>query len=483
MSNDVVLTNYETVAAEHRVSQINKNGMVLLDPDVEFHRIILDEAHLIKNRKTLTASGVFKLKAKYRLAMSGTPLMNHPDELFSLMHFLRISPYDEWEFFNHHIDKPLKAEKERGARSSFARRRIKNLTQRTMLVRSKKDIVDDKPIIELPEKKELGLRIEFGRDELLFYNALEKKINLEIDRQLQEPGSKLRYFAILLVSLMKLRQACCHQDLLLDFSGHGAPDPDSETLEAVRAWTDSDDHDPTELTRLSSAFPKISSLLQTTAASKPATKKTLTKAERTKRVRMLEEDYRPSAKITKTLELLAAIREAAPREKIIIFSFFTSFLDILQIALNRAGGFTYGHGTMTTAAKDAVVADFVNAKSKTTILLTSLKSGNAGLNLNIANHVIIIEPYWNPYVEMQAIDRAHRIGQTRPVTVYKMLIPNTVEVRILEIQGRKKMMVDLAVGTGDSQQLRQQRKEMAGLTQKDVLDLLRPQAGPAVPEG
>lgn len=94
--------------------------------------------------------------------------------------------------------------------------------------------------------------------------------------------------------------------------------------------------------------------------------------------------------------------------------------------------------------------------------------------MNIANHVILEEPYWNPFVEQQAIDRAHRIGQKKPVSVHRLLVKDTVEQRIIKLQEKKRTMVDIALGTGDNSELQQQREKFGALTKEDVFDLLKP---------
>lgn len=97
LSYDVVLTNYDSLSAEFKMSETKKTGMILLHPDVYFHRVILDEAHNIKNRDTFAARGAYRLQADYRLAMTGTPLMNKSEELYSVLRFLDIPKYNEWE--------------------------------------------------------------------------------------------------------------------------------------------------------------------------------------------------------------------------------------------------------------------------------------------------------------------------------------------------------------------------------------------------
>lgn len=98
---------------------------------------------------------------------------------------------------------------------------------------------------------------------------------------------------------------------------------------------------------------------------------------------------------------------------------------------------------MNTARNDAVL-DFTDKKD-CSIMLVSLKAGNAGLNLVAASQVIILDPFWNPYIEEQAIDRAHRIGQQKAVMVHRILVPNTVEDRILALQEKKRELIEAAL--------------------------------------
>jgi SNF2 family DNA or RNA helicase len=152
-----------------------------------------------------------------------------------------------------------------------------------------------------------------------------------------------------------------------------------------------------------------------------------------------------STKIEKTLALLQSISENHPREKVLIFSQFTSFLDLLEVPLHR-GEYNYRRydGSMTANERSDAVTEFKeNPACK--IMLVSLKAGNAGLNLNCASHVIIEDPFWNPYVEEQAIDRAHRIGQRYPVQVHRIVVEETVEARILHLQEQKRTLVESAL--------------------------------------
>ncbi|RVD86785.1 uncharacterized protein DFL_005043 [Arthrobotrys flagrans] len=170
------------------------------------------------------------------------------------------------------------------------------------------------------------------------------------------------------------------------------------------------------------------------------------KKARKKYFRELAKDWHSSAKIEKVREILRRIRENDPSEKTIIFSSFTSFLDLLSIPLTGEDKFDCERydGSMTAKDRNNAVLNFTE-NPDVTVMLVSLKAGNSGLNLTIASHVIIIDPWWNPYVEEQAIDRAHRIGQERPVFVHRLIIVNTVEDRILKLQEQKREIISAAM--------------------------------------
>ncbi|ROW15882.1 hypothetical protein VPNG_02557 [Cytospora leucostoma] len=165
----------------------------------------------------------------------------------------------------------------------------------------------------------------------------------------------------------------------------------------------------------------------------------------------LRKEWVSSCKIDKTMEILEDIRKHNPEEKTLVFSLWTSFLDLLEIPIEDAGiNYTRYDGSMKFDARDAAVRSFMS-NPDVKIMLVSLTAGNAGLNLTAASQVIILEPFWNPYVEEQAIDRAHRIGQEREVTVHRVLIANTVEDRILRLQEQKKFLVNAALSEKGAQ--------------------------------
>ncbi|KAI9718501.1 MAG: hypothetical protein M1828_006684 [Chrysothrix sp. TS-e1954] len=209
------------------------------------------------------------------------------------------------------------------------------------------------------------------------------------------------------------------------------------------------------------------------AASKKPPKKTLAQLKkegmRNKKakkayIRRLRRDYVPSAKLTKTIDILTSIKMNDLCEKTIIFSQFTSLLDLIEIPINDHGwDYARYDGSMSASDRNDAVVNFANSPS-TNIMLVSLKAGNAGLNLNCASQVIILDPFWNPFIEEQAVDRAHRIGQVRPVKVHRVLVAGTVEDRIIALQEKKRAMIDEALDEKVGQALsRLGRRELAYL--------------------
>ena len=165
-------------------------------------------------------------------------------------------------------------------------------------------------------------------------------------------------------------------------------------------------------------------------------------------MRYLKKHWEPSAKVTKCVELLEQFQNEG--QKTIIFSQFVSLLDLLQVPIDQKGWICERYdGSMNAERRNDAINRFTD-KPNTNIMLISLKAGNAGLNLVAASRVIILDPFWNPYIEMQAIDRAYRIGQQRSVEVHRILIEKTVEDRIIELQERKKKLVDAALDEGAS---------------------------------
>jgi SNF2 family DNA or RNA helicase len=151
-------------------------------------------------------------------------------------------------------------------------------------------------------------------------------------------------------------------------------------------------------------------------------------------------DPAESAKLAALLELLDEAIDDGHR--VLVFSQFTSLLALVRAALDAQGtGYAYLDGAMPVKARQSEVDRFNAASTDVPVFLLSLKAGGTGLNLATADTVVHLDPWWNPAVEMQATDRAHRIGQTRVVTSYKLIAAGTVEERVLAMQNEKRALL------------------------------------------
>ncbi|KAJ4409948.1 hypothetical protein N0V85_004033 [Neurospora sp. IMI 360204] len=162
--------------------------------------------------------------------------------------------------------------------------------------------------------------------------------------------------------------------------------------------------------------------------------------------------WQDSAKVTRVTELVDQFQQS--NEKTIIFSQWTSHLDLIECSLKFKLKIKYHRytGNMPRFQRDNAIQAFVEDPD-VKVLLVSLKAGNAGLNLTVASRVIVCDPFWNPFIEDQAVDRAYRIGQQREVHIYKILVQETIEDRIIELQNVKRNIVETALDETQSKQL------------------------------
>uniref|UniRef100_A0A7S1X3G3 Uncharacterized protein n=1 Tax=Tetraselmis chuii TaxID=63592 RepID=A0A7S1X3G3_9CHLO len=156
--------------------------------------------------------------------------------------------------------------------------------------------------------------------------------------------------------------------------------------------------------------------------------------------------FQSSTKIEAVREELHNMLSNDPSAKCILFSQFTSMLDLVHYRLNQVGIKTVMlKGSMSLAQRDATIQQFTHDHHVKCFLM-SLKAGGVALNLTVASHVILMDPWWNPAVEQQAQDRIHRLGQFRPIRVTRFIIGGTIEERILKLQEKKQLVFDGTVG-------------------------------------
>jgi superfamily II DNA or RNA helicase len=333
--------------------------------------VILDEAQAIKNADSQAARAAFELKATTRLALSGTPVENRLEELWSMMNFCNPGLLGSRADFDDRVVQPVS----RGEAGAAAR--LRQRLKAFVLRRLKAAVAP-----ELPPRTENILRVTLDERERNIYDAIFAATREEVVGLLQHGGSVIKA----LEALLRLRQAACHPALV--------PGQEAAT----------------------------------------------------------------SSKVGQLLQSLGTA--VADGHKALVFSQWTSLLDLVEGPLRDAGlGFVRLDGS--TSNRGDITARF-QAPDGPPVMLISLKAGGTGLNLTAADHVFLLDPWWNPAVEAQAADRAHRIGQTRPVNIYRLVAQGTVEERILLLQEQKRALFEAALGEGQN---------AGGLTKEDLLAL------------
>jgi SNF2 family DNA or RNA helicase len=303
-------------------------------------------AQAIKNPDSQVARG-FALRAGFRLTLTGTPVENRLDELWSQLHFANPGLLGALPDFRERYARPIAAG-EPGA-AAHLRARIAPFVLRRM-----KSVVAK----ELPPRTDAVLHCELDGEERAVYDTVRAASQRQVVERLQQGGSVIEALELLL----RLRQAACHRALVPGQSATG------------------------------------------------------------------------SSKLSVLLEYLD--EAAAEGHKSLVFSQWTSFLDLVEPHLREAG-IAFERLDGSTIDRQGVVERFQSPEGAP-VLLISLRAGGTGLNLTAADHVFLLDPWWNPAVEDQAADRAHRIGQDKPVMVYRMVARDTVEERILALQQRKR---------------------------------------------
>ncbi|KAJ0413571.1 SNF2 family N-terminal domain-containing protein [Aspergillus carlsbadensis] len=590
---DVVITTYGTLTSEHNA--VSKNDKKTGVFSVYWYRIILDEAHTIKNRNAKATQASYALDAEYRWCLSGTPMQNNLDELQSLIRFLRIKPYNDLANWKDQITRPLAngrgglaIERLQVVLKAFMKRRTKDVLKLSAKTKSGKDDAEGKkkkgPGFHIVKREVIKVAVDFMPGERNFYQRLEQRTENSLEKMMD--GSKMDY-AGALVLLLRLRQSCNHPDLV---KSDLAKDKDILLQTGSTNNSQSSTAKKDELDAMADLFGALSvvtkkcdicqmELSQTESTGggsrcsecekdfntpfaadgvkKKASKKVIdltasplqqrsedrmARSRKNRRVVMDSDDEEeaggewvipdsqraglslgeaggsddedaegggdwigsedsdtddepesPSRRIvqrkvvdsdsedddiygdeenqelpsTKVRYLMKILRREAPDFKFIVFSVFTSMLDKVEPFLKRAGiGYARYDGSMRNDLREASLEKLRNNRA-TRVLLCSLRAGALGLNLTAASRVVILEPFWNPFVEEQAIDRVHRLNQTVDVKIYKMIIKDSVEERILDLQDRKRELANVTI-EGKTAAAKLTMKDMMALFGKDA---------------
>lgn len=323
-----------------------------------FPLVILDEAHSIKNPDAQITKILYRLQGDRKFALTGTPVENSPQDLWSLFQFIMPGYLGSAKSFQERFTKPI------SSGDPHSTQQLHRKTRPFLLRRLKSDVAKD-----LPEKIEQVVWCDFTEEQEKNYRAI---LAAGRDKIAETKGNQKRMVA--LTVLLRLRQVCCDLRLL------GLDGADSKAF---------------------------------------------------------------SGKLEVLWELLEEAGES--EHKILLFSQFSSMLTLLAASFQEKN-IPYCYLDGQTRNRQEQIQKFQNSP-EIPVFLISLKAGGVGLNLTSADTVIHFDPWWNPAVEDQATDRAHRIGQSRVVTSYKLLHRNSVEEKILHLQTRKRAQSAALVGT------------------------------------
>ena len=428
---DLVLTSY---ALLRRDGEVFHDGM-------EYAGAILDEAHYIKNPDSQTARAAFRLKARDRFVLTGTPMENSVRDVWSVLQFALPGYLGKRDDFRERYELPLA----RGDADPSTHSRLARRLRPVLLRRRKRDVVKD-----LPDKIEQVAWCEMTPAQAAAYRDILEASRRKIDDLKDEKQGGM----LVLTTLLRLRQACCDLRLLGLQPTESRATEDTESTE-VRQKKGKRGRSPMRGGDMASPAPASSaqSLVPPVAADF---------TEESDDESPLPPDASLSGKLAALDELLEQIREGGHR--VLIFSQFTSMLRLLVEHLDSRG---VRHAYLDGSTKDRQgEVDRFQSDPSLTAFLISLKAGGVGLNLTAADTVVHFDPWWNPAAEAQAADRAHRIGQTRVVTVYQLITRGTVEEKILALQRRKREAVAAVVGGEETAEL------TAGLTLAEMRELL-----------
>lgn len=362
--SDIVVTSYTLLRLE--ADQYR---------EVVWGGVLLDEAQFVKNHSSKAYQAVRKLRARVKIALTGTPLENNLMDLWSLLSITAPGLFPDPKAFTAAYRRPIEA----GDADALARlhRRIRPL----ILRRTKAAVAS-----ELPEKQEQVVPVELSPGHRKTY---DKYLARERQKVLGLVGDLARNRITILRSLTLLRQLSLSPALVDD--------------------------------SLSAA----------------------------------------SAKIDALVEMLGEI--VAEGHRALVFSQFTSFLSLVRERFEDEG-IDYEYLDGRTRDRAGAIDDFRNGEAP--VFLISLKAGGFGLTLTEADYVFILDPWWNPAAENQAIDRTHRIGQEKRVNVYRLVAQDTIEEKVVALQQAKRDLFDSVVGTGSD--------AAAPLSASDIVGLLEP---------
>nr|XP_031835542.1 transcription termination factor 2 isoform X1 [Nomia melanderi] len=456
--NDVVITTYNILTRE-----VKSRTTVY---KIRWERVILDEAHIIRNHKSQASEAVCCLAANKRWALTGTPIQNKEMDLYSILKFLKCSPFDDLRVWKRWVDN----------KNAAGRQRLATVMKTLMLRRTKQELQAKGALGSLPDKCVEEVMVKLDPQEQLVYEKVliysrtlfaqflsqraEKDHMYDLasgkydkptflsnpnkDTQFTKAQNRLLSMHAdvktheILVLLLRLRQICVHPSL-------------------IHAMLDQEDMKESGITETENMDPKL--IMQMNGIS-------LTdREEDEENEQEIGIDRRVVANLltstnpvfqtdrasSKMKAVLGTVKDILQKgDKLIIVSQWTSMLNIVASYLPSLKGASFNMftGNVPIKERQGIMDAFNEPESDPRILLLSLTAGGVGLNLVGGNHLLLIDIHWNPQLEVQAQDRIYRFGQTKNVYIYKFICKDTIEERIKRLQ-EKKMEIAQNVLSGD----------------------------------
>ena len=452
---------------------------------INWRRVVLDEGHTIRNPSTKSASAATSLMARSRWALTGTPIINNLKDLYSLLKFIGISGgLERLDVFTSLLIRPM-ARRSYGTGDTAVV--LLQAIMSTLCLRRKKemDFID----LRLPKLEEYIHRIKFLKIERERYLGLQSEAQGMLQeyqmRSTNNEGTKAREaYNHLLEILLRLRQVCNHWKLcpervsqvMAALEHQQTVELNDENRKALQQMLqvtiesredcpicleELNGHEPI-ITHCAHIFgkPCISRVIETQHKCPMCRAPLESEEQLVEPLAGLGEDdsaeeslgnvdtENSSSKVAALLSILSATHKQ-PTPKVVIFSQWARFLSLLEPHLRDAGyTFTRIDGSMSANARDVALTTF-DSDNNTTILLASLGVCAVGLNLVAANTVVLCDSWWAPAIEDQAVDRVHRLGQKRDCTVWRLVMEESFEERVLDIQSEKRKLMMAAFKESD----------------------------------
>ncbi|KAK1999387.1 hypothetical protein LX36DRAFT_483339 [Colletotrichum falcatum] len=459
-NNDIVLTTYETMRSEFE----NKGPLYAEN----WFRVVLDEAHHIGNRSTMTFRAACGTQAIRRWCLTGTPIHNSLDNYGALLSFIGVAPFIEKSQFDVWIANPIKEKRP----NSWEK--LRSLVRGTSLRRTKQ-VMDQS--LQLPPRKEKIECVDLYQSERELYEFFRQKTAAVAAGFWQKassdhpPAQRKDKNILSLINLLRL--VCNHGNLLSTsaLSAWKAKQSAAVNWRLMRSSTKTcaickagleefsgQGFEPTmpcghsvcamcSLERQDGDADMSDPCTQCSGGNTPGNPGTSP--------RSFGSDISSSSKIDtllRNIRLEQAYNQKGtmgPPTKSVIFSYWTRMLDLIQKALDSNGFYSQRlDGQMSIPSRSNAIRQFTE-NPRCTVLLATINCAGEGIDLTAANSVHLVEPHWNPMVEAQAIARVHRIGQSRPVMATKYVTRNSIEEYVRWIQEDKLRLIARSLNVDD----------------------------------